>query len=78
MEDTLVLIALDIDGTIAIGKQEVQKEIALFLTSLVTIGHHIAFLTGRTISFGAKPLKKLDFPYYFSGQNGSIILKIQF
>lgn len=72
----MTIIALDIDGTITLEKDTLSKEITAYFKQLFLKGHQICFLTGRTFAFGSKPISKLDFPHFFSAQNGSIILQM--
>jgi Cof subfamily protein (haloacid dehalogenase superfamily) len=69
-------IALDIDGTITNDKYSVPDEVISYLKSLHNSGYNIIVLTGRSYSFACKTLSTFDFPYYFSLQNGSVMLEM--
>jgi hydroxymethylpyrimidine pyrophosphatase-like HAD family hydrolase len=67
-------IALDIDGTVTPHLHTMPEEVALYLQGLAGLGWRIAFITGRTFSFGYSVLKALQFPYFLAVQNGADIL----
>lgn len=69
-------IALDIDGTITLDKYAVPDEVIDYLRSLQKGGWNIALSTGRPFSFAFVALKKIDFPFLFLCQNGSIALEM--
>lgn len=71
-----VLIVLDIDGTITNCHDTMPAAVAEYFSALQALGVVFAFVTGRTFSRGIKSLQALSFPYYFSVQNGALLLKM--
>ncbi len=69
-------IALDIDGTITHKKDSCPQELSNYLASLQKKGWQIIVLTGRSVSFSEKVLSGFSFPFFFSAQNGSILLEM--
>lgn len=70
------IIALDIDGTIAVDNHSIDKDVVSFLGRLTKEGWKLIFITGRTFAWGYQVLQYLDFPYHFAVQNGAIILEM--
>ncbi len=64
-------ICLDIDGTLTDQMFSIPKNVTNYIKKLYFEGWKIIFVTGRMFSLGIKPLEKLDFPFYFSPQNGA-------
>lgn len=69
-------IALDIDGTITEDKYSVPEQVIEFLQTAHQTGWKILLSTGRAASFAYKALEKIPFPFFLSGQNGSICLEM--
>lgn len=69
-------IALDIDGTVALIHQPIEKEVIAFFQDLASEGWQFIFITGRTFSWGHEILKDLPFSYYFAAYNGALLLKM--
>jgi hydroxymethylpyrimidine pyrophosphatase-like HAD family hydrolase len=73
-------IALDIDGTVAIGLNPIPDVTAAYLNKLQVNGWNLVFITGRTFSYASKALKSLEgnhhIPYYLAVQNGADILSM--
>lgn len=67
------LIALDIDGTLTDDPKHIPEKTEKYLASLVEKGWQVMFLTGRSFTFGAPPLKNFAFPFYFGTQNGAAL-----
>ncbi|MEC7840485.1 MAG: HAD family hydrolase [Chlamydiota bacterium] len=71
-----ILATFDIDGTITDKHHELSAEVIDYFSSLYSRGITLAFITGRTFSWGYQVLRNLKIPYYFSVQNGAITLKM--
>lgn len=71
-----VLIVLDIDGTITNCHYSTPPGVIEYLTKLQGKGFVFAFVTGRTFVRGFQSLRQLSFPYYFSVQNGALLLQM--
>lgn len=70
------LIALDIDGTISVEMQPIPQVIVDYLHQLNEEGWQFIFITGRTFQWGFHALQVFSFPYYFSVQNGAIVIEM--
>jgi len=70
------MIALDIDGTIAVAHNPIEKEVVDFFHELANDGWQFVFITGRTFSWGHEVLKNLPFPYFFAAYNGAQLFKM--
>nr|WP_166155050.1 HAD family hydrolase [Neochlamydia sp. AcF84]NGY94685.1 hypothetical protein [Neochlamydia sp. AcF84] len=70
------LIALDIDGTLAVKMQNIPPLVIHYLTTLHQQGAMFVFVTGRTFEFGYQVLKELPFNYYYAAHNGAILLSM--
>ncbi|KIC76299.1 hypothetical protein DB41_GK00130 [Neochlamydia sp. TUME1] len=70
------LIALDIDGTLAVKMQNIPPTVIHYLTTLHQQGAMFVFVTGRTFEFGHQVLKELPFSYYYAAHNGAILLSM--
>lgn len=70
------IIALDIDGTLTHGTQDLDEDVAGYLTELAESGWSFIFITGRTFEWGNRTLQTLPFFYYLSVQNGAITLEM--
>ncbi len=70
------IIALDIDGTLTVEMQPPPQAVITYLHQLVDAGWCLVFITGRTYHWGYEALKILDFPFFYSVQNGAITLKL--
>jgi len=71
-----ILITLDIDGTITDKHRDISPKVLDYFSDLHNQGIHLAFITGRTFSWGYQVLEQLSIPYYFSVQNGAITMKM--
>ncbi len=69
-------LALDIDGTITAEKHSCPEEMVHYLQTLQKKGWGIVILTGRSFSFSQGILSSFSFPFFFSAQNGSILLQM--
>lgn len=67
------IIALDIDGTVTANIHGVPANVEKYLSSLVSTGWSVVFITGRNYTWGADSLRNLTFPHYMAVQNGAII-----
>ncbi|OGN56191.1 MAG: hypothetical protein A3D96_01905 [Chlamydiae bacterium RIFCSPHIGHO2_12_FULL_44_59] len=67
-------IALDIDGTITLDKYSVPQEVTQYLRKKVQEGWSLLMTTGRPYTFASMALSQFDFPYFFSLQNGSLVM----
>lgn len=70
------VIALDIDGTITYGLEEVSPEVIAYLNTLVEEGWQIVFITGRTFALAEHVLRVLTFPYLLAVYNGALIIEM--
>jgi HAD superfamily hydrolase (TIGR01484 family) len=70
------LIALDIDGTLAPMKEPIPAEVADYLNAIMSEGHQIVFLTGRTFTFARPMLKLMREPFYLAVQNGAAVVEL--
>jgi len=71
------LIALDIDGTLTNDPRHIDPRVVSFLKDeIYANGWQVMFLTGRSYTFGHKPLEVFDFPFYFGTQNGAALFKM--
>jgi HAD superfamily hydrolase (TIGR01484 family) len=71
------LIALDIDGTLTDDPRHIDPKVVNFLKEeMYGGGWQVMFLTGRSYTFGHKPLEVFDFPFYFGTQNGAALFKM--
>lgn len=70
------IIALDIDGTLTHGTQELDEDVAIYLKELAEEGWNFVFITGRTFEWGNRTLQDLPFSFYLSVQNGAITLEM--
>jgi Cof subfamily protein (haloacid dehalogenase superfamily) len=68
------LIALDIDGTVAIDHQPINPAVVDYLESLWRAGWQLLFVTGRTYAWGWQLLESLPFPYYYAPFNGALVV----
>jgi len=69
-------LAFDIDGTITNNKTFIPHEVCVYFKQLYKQGWKFVFLTGRSFAFSKSCLDCLDFDYYFSAQNGSLLLEM--
>lgn len=69
-------IALDIDGTITLDKYSVPDEVIAYLRQKVEEGWNLLMATGRPYSFASMALSEFNFSYFFSAQNGSIVMQL--
>lgn len=67
-------ICLDIDGTLTADPMAISEETVNVLKELHKRGWEFLFITGRAYSFACRVLNVMDFPYYFSVQNGADLL----
>lgn len=70
------LITLDIDGTICDDTHVLNEGCKFFLEGLHQKGYVLAFITGRSFSWGNQVLHPLSIPYFLAIHNGAIILKM--
>ncbi|MCC5833022.1 MAG: HAD family phosphatase [Chlamydiales bacterium] len=70
------IIALDIDGTITVEKDRIEKKVEDFLNFLIADGWRLIFLTGRTFSFAYPILSGLKGEYHFAVQNGAALYEM--
>lgn len=70
------IIALDIDGTIAIDSQPPEKEIVNFLCEREKEGWQIIFITGRSLDWAKRILSEMQFPHTLSIQNGALTVEM--
>lgn len=71
-----VLFALDIDGTLAPMREPIPAAVADYLNRIMSEGHEIVFLTGRTFTFAYPMLKLMREPYYLAVQNGAAVVEL--
>jgi HAD superfamily hydrolase (TIGR01484 family) len=69
-------LAFDIDGTITSEKSFVPTSVCNYFKELYNSGWQFVFLTGRSYTFSKACLFCFDFPYYFSAQNGSMLMEM--
>ena len=67
-------ICLDIDGTVTADPLAIPEETVRLLKELHKRGWEFLFITGRAYSFACRVLQVIDFPYFFSVQNGADLL----
>ena len=67
-------ICLDIDGTITANPLAIPEETLKLFKELYKRGWEFLFITGRAYSFASRVLHVIDFPYFFSVQNGADLL----
>lgn len=70
------IIALDIDGTITVELDRIEKKVEDFLNFLIDDGWRLIFLTGRTYSFAFPILSGLKGNYHFAVQNGAALYEM--
>lgn len=68
------VIALDIDGTITHGLEDVSMDVIDYLHTLVVEGWQVVFITGRTFALAERVLQVLPFPYLLAVYNGALII----
>ncbi len=69
-------VGLDIDGTITTDKYTILPPVKRFFKKLAQKNWGLGFFTGRTFAFSQPLFDQFDFPFFFSPQNGSAILKM--
>lgn len=70
------IIALDIDGTITKSSHDLDREVSLFFNQLMERGYHLAFITGRTLTFALPLFRDLRGTYYLGVQNGAALFEM--
>lgn len=70
------IIALDIDGTITIEKNRLEKIVNDYLNQLIDEKWRLIFITGRTFSFARPILSGLKGNYFFAVQNGAALFEM--
>lgn len=68
------IIALDIDGVVAIDSSPPEPSLITFLTRLEKEGWNFIFITGRSLEWSKRILASLPFPYTLAVQNGALTL----
>jgi Cof subfamily protein (haloacid dehalogenase superfamily) len=69
-------LAFDIDGTITDDRISIPSLVSSYFKQLSGMGWKFVFLTGRSYTFSKTCLDCFDFDYYFSSQNGSLLMEM--
>lgn len=64
-------LAIDVDGTLTHEKYSIPEAVISFLRDLDKDGWKLIVVTGRSYPFAMPSVKKIDFPFILSTQNGS-------
>lgn len=70
------MIAIDIDGTLTQKKEEVDRKLIQYLSTVHKKNWQLVFVTGRNFSFSESIVRRFSSPLYVVVQNGAAIFSM--